>query len=168
MKKLTIILVALLLLMSLAGCGASDKASDKAAEKTAEKVIEDALGDDVQVDIEGDKYTYKDKDGNKLEVGGTEWPSDKAASFIPKFDKGTITASSIVDNVYLIDVEKVEKVDYDRYLQTVKDAGFTESSFSFEEADYYQYQALHTDGTSIILTYEAAEKRLQITGTAAE
>lgn len=168
MKKLSIILAALMLLTALAGCGAAEKVQEKAQEKAAEKAIEDALGGDVTVDIDGEKYTYEDKDGNKMEIGGTQWPTDEAADFIPKFDKGTITGSTIMGNVYLIDVEKVEQADYDSYLQTVKDAGFTENSFSLEEAEYDQYQALHTDGTSMMLSYEAAEKKLQIVGTAAE
>lgn len=167
MKKTVLILLAMALIIVLAGCGASEKAQEKAAEKA----IENALGGDVQVNIDGDKYTYEDKNGNKMELGGTEWPTDDAASFIPKFDKGAIIACTIMGNIYLIDLEKVEQADYDSYLQTVKDAGFTENVFALDGADtegYYQYQALHTNGNGITLSYEAAEKKLQIMGTVAE
>lgn len=170
MKKLSIILAALLL-TALVGCGASEKAQEQIQEKAAEKAIEDALGGDVKVDIDGDKYTYEDKDGNKMEFGSTEWPSDEAAGFIPKFNKGAITGCTIMGNMFLIDLEKVEQEDYDSYLQTVKDAGFTENSFGLEGTEtegYYQYQALNADGASMMLSYEAAEKKLQIVGTAAE
>lgn len=166
MKKFLFLVLVLIITLSLSACGASDKAQEKAAEKA----IEGALGGDIQVDIDGDKYTYEDKDGNKMEFGGTEWPNDEAAAFIPKFDQGTVTACTAMANIYIIDVEKVEYADYDCYLQTVKDAGFTENAFSLNEGDlegYYQYQAGDTNGNSMILSYEAAEKKLQITGTAA-
>lgn len=164
MKKLSVFLSALLLVAALVGCGASEKAQEKAAENA----IEDALGDDVQVDIDGDKYTYEDKDGNKMEVGGTEWPSDAAAEFIPKFEKQPVTACTIMGNVYLIDIENVAQKDYENYLQAVKDAGFTESVFSFGETGYDQYQAGDGKGNGITLSYEVEAKKLQIMGTAAE
>lgn len=165
MKKLSIILVVLLLLTTLAGCSTSEKAQERAVEKS----IEDAMGD-VEVNIDGDKYTYEDKDGNKMEVGGTQWPTDKAAEFIPKFDEGMIIGCTIMGNIYLIDVEKVEQGDYDSYLQRVKDAGFTEDVFTIDVTDtdeYYQYQATDKNGNGMTLSYEATIKKLQIMGTAA-
>lgn len=166
MKRLSLILVALLLAAAESGCGAQEKAQEKAAEKA----IEGALGGDVSVDIDGEKYTYEDKDGNKMEFGSTEWPADKAASFIPKYDKQPVASSMVMGNVYLIDIENVDKKDYEGYLQAVKDAGFTDSTFSLEEVGddgYYQYQSADDKGNSIVLSYDSAGKRLQIMGTAA-
>ena len=163
MKKIFVTLAALLLATALAGCGVSERAQEKAAEKA----LEDAIGGDVKVDIEGDKYTYEDKDGNKMEVGGTEWPADEAAAFIPKFEKGAVAACTIMGNIYLIDVEEIEQKDYESYLQTVKDAGFAEAVFTLEEGGYYQYQASDEKGNGIMLSYESAEKKLQIMGNAA-
>lgn len=166
MKKFLFLVLVLIITLSLSACGASDKAQEKAAEKA----IEGALGGDVQVDIDGDKYTYEDKDGNKMEFGSTEWPNDEAAEFIPKFDQGTVTACTAMANIYIIDVEKVEQKDYEGYLQTVKDAGFTESAFSLDdagEAGYYQYQAGDDKGNGITLSYETEVKKLQIMGTVA-
>lgn len=166
MKKSAFILLAMTLMLMPAGCGASEKAQEKAAEKA----LEEMMGGDVQVDIEGDQYTYEDKDGNKMAFGGTEWPTDEAAAFIPKFDQGTVAACTVMANIYLIEVEDVEQADYDSYLQAVKDAGFTKSAFSLDETDtegYYQYQAGDANGNSMILSYEAEAKTLQITGTVA-
>lgn len=167
MKKLSVILAALLIIAALAAC----KAQQKVQEKVAEKAIENALGDGAKVNIDGDKYTYEDKDGNKMEFGSTEWPTDEAAAFIPKFDKGTVAACTIIANTYLIDVENVEPSDYESYLQTVKNAGFTENAFTLEESGpdgYHQYQGGDVQGNSTMVCYEIATKKLQIMGTVAE
>ena len=164
MKKAGIILSVLLILaLALTGCGVSEKAQEAAAEKA----IENATGGDVKVDIDGEKYTYEDKDGNKIEMGGTEWPTDEAAKFIPKLDKGTVTACTIMGGMYLIDIEKIEQKDYDSYLQAVKDAGFTETALTTDAEGYSQYQASDAKGNGIMLSYESEVTRLQIMGTAA-
>lgn len=166
MKRFLFLILAFIITFSLSACGASEKAQEKAAEKA----IEGALGGNVKVEIDGEKYTYEDKDGNKMEVGGTEWPADEASAFIPKCEQGTVTACTIMGNIYIIDMEKVVQKDYDSYLQMVKDAGFTENTFTLDEAEtegYYQYQAFHTNGNGITLSYEAEEKVLQIMGTVA-
>lgn len=163
MKKVSILVAALFLITALAGCGALEKAEEKASEK----VLEEAMGGDVKVDIDGDKYTYEDNEGNRTEFGGTEWPTDEAAAFIPKFNKGTITASSLVSNVYLVEFEEVKQADYDSYLQEIKDAGFTEQALMMDAEGYYQYQAGDSNGNYITLSYEAEKKGLQIMGSAA-
>ena len=164
MKKRTVILAALLLFAALYGCGAPEKAQEKAAEKA----IENAVGGDVQVDIEGEKYTVDYGDGKKMELGGTEWPADAKAGFIPKFNAGTVCACTIMDNMYLIDVETVAQKDYESYLQAVKDAGFLEQALTTDAEGYYQYQAADSKGNYIVLSFESGEKTLQIMGTAAQ
>lgn len=163
MKKLIALLLSVLLVFALSACGVSEKAQ----EKTAEKAIENALGGDVNVDIDGDKYTYEDKDGNKMEFGSTEWPAADAAAFIPKFDKGTITACTVMGNIYVIDIENVEQTDYESYFKTVKDGGFINEAITTETEGYHQYQAADAIGNYIVIFYEAEAKRQQIMGTAA-
>ena len=163
MRKLSIILSVLFILaLVLSGCGASKKVQ----EKTAEKVIEDAIGGDADVKIDGDKYTVKYGDGQKMEIGGTEWPTDKTASFIPKADFGKVTACTIMGNIYVIDIEDVKQKDYESYLQTVKDSGFTENSIVTEAEGYYQYQANEKKQNTMMLSYEAEVKKLTIMATA--
>lgn len=162
MKRIPIILFALLF-MTLTGCGTSEKAQEKAAERAIEK----AIGSDVKVDIDGEKYKYEDKDGNKIEIGGTEWPSDKAAEFIPKFNKGTITGCTVMSNIYIIDIEKIEKEDYDSYLKAIENKGFTDTPITTNSENYYQYQAGDADKNYMMIVYEAENKKMQIMGTAA-
>ena len=164
MKKRIVILAALLLFAALSGCGISEKAQENAAQKA----IENALGSEAKVDIDGEKYTVDYGDGNKMELGGTEWPADEKAGFIPKLNKGTVAACTIMGNMYLIDVETVALKDYESYLQTVKDAGFSEQALTTDAEGYDQYQACDTKGNYIVLSYELEEEKLQIVGTVAE
>ncbi|MFA6948275.1 MAG: DUF6591 domain-containing protein [Eubacteriales bacterium] len=160
MKKTAAVLLSVLLAFALPACGASEKLQEKAAEK----VIENALGGDVNVNIDGDKYSYEDKDGNRMEFGGTKWPTDEAAAFIPKFTGGDIVSTAFVANMYLIEIENVSQKDYESYAQTVKDAGFTEQAFTVEADGSYQYQALNSDGKYMVVLYEAEDQMLHITG----
>lgn len=164
MKKVWVILTSLLLVLALAGCGASEKAQEKAAEKA----LEDALGDDVNVDIDGDKYVYEDKDGNKIEVGGSEWPTGETAKLIPKFDTGTIVSVVEMENSCIIDIDEVEKSDFETYFQKIKDAGFAQDPYEVKDESGIMYMANTENGNAIVLGYTVEEKHMQISITAAQ
>lgn len=60
----------LLVAALLSGCGADDKLSEKAVEKALSK-------DGAQVDIDGDRVTVEDEDGNVSSIGeGSQVPDD--------------------------------------------------------------------------------------------
>lgn len=164
MKKLFVILTALFLIAALAGCGTAEKAQEKAAEKA----LEDALGGDVNVDIDGDKYVYEDKDGNKIEVGGSEWPTGDAAKLIPTFDKGTIVSVVEMEDSCIIDIDEVGKSDFETYFQKIKDAGFTQDPYEVKDENGIMYMANTENGNAIILGYTVEEKHMQISITAAQ
>lgn len=160
MKKIMLILTALLVVTALAGCGASEKVQEKAAEKA----IEDAIGGKANVDIDGDKYTFEDNDGNKIEVGSNEWPTGEAADVIPKLDKGTITSVVNTAGNCVIDIDEVEKSDFDEYLQAIKDAGFTKNAAELKDANGLMYQATTDNGKTMLVSYSFESKHLQIMG----
>lgn len=164
MKQFAYTVTAFLLAAVLAGCGASEKMQQEAAEKA----LENALGGEVAVDIEGEKYTYEDKEGNKFEVGGTEWPSGDAADIIPAFSKGTIVTVVNMTGNCMIDLDNVEKKEFEAYVQTVKDAGFTQTPVEMTDETTTLYQAAASGGKSILLSYTAQEKHLQISASLME
>lgn len=160
MKKLFVILTALFLIAALAGCGTSEKA--------AEKALEDALGGDVNVDIDGDKYVYEDKDGNKIEVGGSEWPTGGTAKLIPKFDKGTIVSVVEMEDSCIIDIDEVGKSDFETYFQKIKGAGFTQDPYEVKDESGIMYMANTVNGNAIVLGYTVEEEHMQISISAAQ
>lgn len=164
MKKLIAILTALLLVAAMAGCGTSERAQEKAAEEA----LEEAIGGDVNVDIDGDKYIYEDEEGNKIEIGGNEWSSSDVAKLIPKFDKGTVVSVVDMEDGCIIDIDDVEKSDFEDYLQKVKNAGFTHDSYVVTDENGTMYMASAENGDSVILGYSVNESHLQISISDAE
>lgn len=164
MKKFLAIALTLVLILSLTACGASEKAQEKAAEKA----IENAIGGDVKVDIDGDKYTYEDKDGNKIEIGSTEWPTGETAKLIPKLDKGTVVSVVEMEGACIIDIDEVKKSDFETYFQKVKDAGFTQDPYEVTEESGTMYMASSENGSSVVLGYTIEEEHMQISISAAQ
>ena len=67
MKKILVLVLVLLFVFSIAGCGVKEKIEQKVGEKIAEKVIESASGDkDTKVDIDGGKITIKNEKVERL------------------------------------------------------------------------------------------------------
>ena len=164
MKKISIILSVLFILsLSFTGCGAAEKAEKKAAEKITEKAIENAIGGDADVKIDGEKYTVDYGDGAKMEIGNAQWPTEGPALEIPKLNKGVVISVITVENVCNISIEKIKKEDFDSYLQTVKDDGFTENVVNMSEGDSgIMYMAETKEGQSISLTYTTDSETLNI------
>lgn len=84
MKKFLTGLLALVLILSFAGCGIKERVEDTAAEKAAEKIIEGAL--DADIDIDGDKIVIEGEDDDlTMEIDGDEM------TIIDKDSNGSIT-----------------------------------------------------------------------------
>ncbi|MEG0895592.1 MAG: hypothetical protein RSE93_07725 [Oscillospiraceae bacterium] len=159
MKKMLTILLTMAMALTLVACGSSEKTQ----EEIIEKIIEKSGEGKVDVEIDGDKYTYEDADGNKIEIGSTEWPTGKLAELVPKFDKATISSVITYQDGFMVQLLEVDKEDYEDYLQKVQDAGFTKDSTNIDTGtEGSMYQASLEDGTNISLIYVATEKSLQI------
>lgn len=154
MKRVLIVLFALMICLQLFGCGAKEKAE----EKLAEKILESAGGG--KVDIDGEKVTFKGDDGQEVTVGGSEWPTSALAKNIPEF-KGA-DSISVVDSEesVFISLESVKKKDFDEYLEKIK-KDFTKESFEANSDGYYSYGGNNDKGISVMMQY--SDETLAIT-----
>ncbi len=165
MKKTAwVIALALILILVLAGCG-KEKAAEKVDEAAQEAVINNALDGEAEVDIDGDKYTIEDSEGNKVTVGGTEWPEGAAADLLPKFDKGDMTVGVVTDQLCSIEFENVEKEDFEAYREDVKNAGFTQQAVEATIDSTVSYQGYLDDKQAIYLTYDESTKSMVVMAT---
>lgn len=142
MKKLSIGLLALLLVLSLAGCGAKEKA--------AEKILQ---GAGVDADINGDKVVIKGEDGQELTIGAGEWPTSDLAKSIPKFKGGKIVSVMEANDSLFIMIEEISDQDFTAYMEEVKET-FTEEAFKMDTGTGMMYSAANSEGLSVMLTYE--------------
>lgn len=158
--------LALILILVLAGCG-KEEAAEKVDETVQEAVINNALDGEAEVDIDGDKYTIEDSEGNKVTVGGTEWPEGAAADLLPKFDKGDMTVGLVTDEFCSIEFENVEKEDFEAYREGVKNAGFTQQAVDATIDSVISYQGYLDDKQAITLTYDESSKSMVIMASTA-
>ena len=158
MKRLLVILFALMIFLQLFGCSAKDNIEEKAQEKLAEKILENAGGG--KVDIDGDKVTFKGDDGQEVTVGGSKWPTSDLAKNIPEFTKAD--SYSVIDSTesVFISMESVKKKDFDEYLEKIK-KDFAKESFEANSDGYLSYGGNNDKGISVMMQY--SEETLTIT-----
>ncbi len=154
MKRLLYFILAIALIFSLAACGAS--------KRVQEKAIENALGDGSKVNIDGDKYIVEDGDGNKMTVGGNQWPEGPAADLLPKLKKGTMAVGVVTEQICNISFAEIEKKDFEDYRQQVKDAGFTDMATDFSSEGSISYVGYLGEKQYIQLFYDENEKTLMV------
>ncbi len=151
MKKLFAALIALMMLVSLTGCGVRQKIGEKVAEGVTEKLLEkaDGVGD---VDISEDKVTIKGDDGESVTIGGTEWPTSDLVKNIPEFKKGQVASVMESEGYVLIALESVNEDDFKDYIETVK-KDFKDEPFEMSSGDGIAYSAKNADGINVMLSY---------------
>lgn len=159
MKKLVILILVALLTVSLFGCGTKEKLEQKAGEAIAEKALEKAGGGDV--DIDGDKITFKGDDGQKVSFGETEWPTSDLAKSIPEFKNGKIVTVVETNDGVLINLEEASLEDFENYLNEIKKT-FTKDAYDMKSEGYVSYAAENDEGIGVTLTY-VAEETMSIT-----
>lgn len=119
MKKIIALLLVLALVCSGAvSCGAKEKAQEKAAEKLTEKMLEQGGAEDV--DIDGDKVTFKTEEGGEVSFGGGEWPKSDLAKSIPEFKDGKLSSTMETSNYMTVSFEEVKADDAVAYIEKVK------------------------------------------------
>lgn len=146
MKKILIYLLMAILVLSFVGCGVQEKIG----EEIAEGIIEGE--GDVDVDINGDKITIEGEDGEKLVIGGTEWPKADLAKEVPKFEKGDVISVMETEESVSIVLENVKKDDFMNYLETIK-SDFSEEAYEINAEGTVSYGAQNGQGIGVNIYY---------------
>ena len=158
MKKTLAVLLVLLLVSSLGGCGFRERLAEKAGEEMVEDILDNYTSANVEID--GDHVTIEDEEGNSYSYGGSEWPTSDLAKAIPEFTSGTIlTVMDGSDGVYVY-LEEVEQAAFETYLDTIK-GDFTGDTYEATIDGTYSYGGTNGDGVSVSLVF--AEGTLSIT-----
>lgn len=145
MKKALAVLIAVLLLLALTGCGIRQKITEKVTEQIAEGILDNLGGDGVDIDLDDGDITIEGEDGKEVKIGGGEWPKGGAADLIPQFKKGKINTVMSSDEQVWIQIDEVEKADFQQYVEELKNAGFVNESVSSESEDSLHYHAFKDD-----------------------
>lgn len=161
-KKTIVILLATLMMLSLASCGVRQNLDEKIAEKVTEGVINKATGGEANVDIDTGEMTLKGEDGEKITFGGSKWPKGKAVSLIPEFKKGKIITAANSDKACTIMIEQVEEKDYKQYVEKLKDQGFTNDVSEFTSETSQNYKAYLNQNTMVFVLYDTEQQALTI------
>ncbi len=161
MKMAVIILLCLVLLLPLGGCGLREKVTEEISEKVTEGILEQVVGGDVYIDLEGEGITISNEDG-KFTIGGTEWPKGKGADHLPRFDEGSISAVLCTDEGCWITIEEVEEDDFKEYVETLKGTGFTEDPQEASAGGQFIYSARAEGKGSVSVIYMPEDKMMQI------
>lgn len=158
MKRVVILLFILLLMVSLTSCKSP---SEMAAEKIAEEISEELVGGDV--DIDGEQVTIT-ADGTTTTLGGTEWPKGDLGSKIPEFKKGVITYVVETETEFMVQLDEVQQGDFEAYLETIKEEGFTENTISSTYDGGTFYTADNGEGIILNLAcdYEASQVMITV------
>ncbi len=159
MKKVLIMFLVLVLILSMSGCGVKKKIENKIGEAIGEKIIEGATGQ--KIDIQGDKVTVKGEDGSKLTLGGGEWPKNDLIKNIPEFKNGKIESTMSSEESVVMFIENVEQKDFEKYLENIK-KDFTEDAFEMNSEEVISYAGANGKSVQVQLTYEIENKSLSI------
>ncbi|NLZ82501.1 MAG: hypothetical protein GX915_02420 [Clostridiales bacterium] len=159
MKKILIMILMMLLLVSLVGCGAKKKMEEKIGEAITEKMFEEAGGGDI--DIDGDEITITTEDGDTATFGKTEWPTSDLAKSIPKLGSGNVISVMEMDDYVLISLEETPEKEFTDYLDEIKDT-FTEDSYDIKSEGYVSYGGGNGEGVTVTIIY-GADETLSIT-----
>lgn len=147
MKNISVLLLVLALACTvITGCGAKEKAG----EKIAEKILEQGGVEDV--DIDGDKITVKVEDGQKVTVGGSEWPDSELVKNIPEFKHGKIAGIVETSDYLVITFEEVSEADAVAYIEKNK-ADFTLDNFESKSESMISWSGKKDNGLQLSLTF---------------
>jgi hypothetical protein len=162
MKKVFVVLLSLVMVLSLAGCGVKEKIESKVSDAIGEKVIEDLSGGNV--DVSGDTVKIKGDDGTEVTFGSTKWPDSDLVKNIPEFKDGTIVSVMDSEEFSMIIIEKVKEKDFTSYYESIK-KDFTKDSFEMSANDVISYGGSNEKGYSIQISYERGKETLSISAS---
>lgn len=100
---------------------------------------------------------------SQKKLGTLVWPSSTLANMLPKPESDVGTVSSEREDYLNVTVGKTTKEQYNSYVSSCKEKGFTVdySSKEFDNSSYYK--ASNDDGYSLTVDYDSDEKEMEIT-----
>lgn len=168
LKKISVILLSIFVLLTLASCGVRQSLDEKIAEKVTEGVINKATGGEANIDIDKGELTLKGEDGEKITFSESKWPKGEAANLIPEFKKGKIVTSANSDKACTIMIEQVEEKDYKQYVEELKERGFTNDAAELSSGSSQSYGAHLNEKTMVFVMYDSGQQALTISLEIAE
>lgn len=104
----------------------------------------------VKVDKDGNVIIKdKDNDGNEVVLGEKKWEKSKMHGL--EAPKAKVETSITSDEGTVYGFSEMKEKDAKKYIQKIKDAGFTYNSATFED---YIYSATNKDGLTISFMYD--------------
>lgn len=167
-RKISVILLSILVMLTLASCGVKQSLDEKIAEKVTEGVINKATGGEANIDIDKGELTLKGEDGEKITFGENKWPKGEAASLIPEFKKGKIVTAINSDKACTVVIEQVEEKDFKKYVEELKNRGFTNDAAELSSGSSQSYGAHLNENTMAFVMYDSEQKALTISIEIAE
>lgn len=161
-KKITVLLLCILMMLSLASCGVRQSLNEKIVEKVSEGVVNKATDGEIDIDLKGEEVSLKGKDGENVTIGSTKWPKNGAAQFIPEFKKGKITSTINSENGCMITLEEAAEKDVNAYIDEIKELGFTNDVTEFTSGTAENYSASKDENELINILYDSEGKELYI------
>jgi hypothetical protein len=133
MKKAIIISAALLLVVTLSGCG--KKIAEKSAEQAAEKALETASGGKADVDVSKDSVSIKTNEGS-YQAGTSVSLPDGFPKDVYVIDGTITTAMNLYQGSYTINIQTNYSVNeaYTKYENQFKGSGWT-ISLNYSDAN---------------------------------
>lgn len=161
-KKNLAIVLAILMMFALAGCGAQEKMNEKIAEKVTEGVLNSATDGNAKVDLDGDQVKIKGKDGEEFTFGDTKWPNSGAAQLIPEFKKGKVMSAMNSEEACMIIIEEVGEKDFKDYIEEIKGQGFTNNTTEYTSGTGQGYSANKEENEVITVLYDSETEALHV------
>ena len=161
-KRIIVILLSIVMMLSLASCGVRQNLDQKIEEKVTEGVIKKATGGTADVDLDKGQLTVKGEDGEKVTFGDSKWPEGGAANLIPEFKQGNIVSAINADAACAIMFEQVEEKAFKQYIEDIKVQGFTNDVAEYTSGSTHGFNAHLDDNTMIFVLYDSEGKTLTV------
>ena len=152
LKKLLALVLAGLLVMALSGCFIRQKINEKIGEAVTEGFI-NQVASGANIDIDGEKVVIKGEDGEEVTFGGNEWPKGEAADLLPSLNKGTVSYVMNSELYCMITISGLSEADYNSYVQSVQDVGFSDDTYTMNSEDGMYFGASYNETTSVAVTF---------------
>lgn len=161
-RKIIVIFLVIVMLLSLGACGIRKKIDERISEKITEGVVNKITGGEANIDIDNGEVTIKGDDGEEVTFGSNEWPKGKAVDLLPEPKEGKIISVMNSDNVCLVILEEVKEKVYKEYIEELKDKGFEKDVYEYADELGRSYFGSLDENTHVQALYTIEDEMLNI------